>query len=149
MMSSLVGSAVSTVTLLTQGANSKLKNMTTTNMSQSQPNVSTSLTSTTTSAKQSWSSDQRKHSDVLPQNGYIPYQSEYCTTVAPAQRIPSVSVTDVTDLGSRPATATGNYSTDLPEMPDLSHLPEEERKLIEAVMKRQEAEESEEKNLIE
>ena len=153
MMSSFFGSAVSTVSLLTQsieGANSKLKNMTAVNnMSQSQPNVSAASNSFSSAGRNGIPSNQTK--PVASGNGYIPYQSPYCTTIAPAQKIPDISITSPQELDPRPATAIGQVTTDKmdpPEVPDLSYLPEEERKLIEAVMKRQEAEETEEKDLI-
>ena len=169
-----MGSAVSTVSLLTQsfeGANSKLKNMTAAtnnNISQSQPNVSAA-----TASSNAYSSVNRASFSTTPNllpgmqpktnipvsgnNVYIPYQSAYCTTIALAQKVPDISITSPPDGEARPATAIGHMTVDkagsaaseAPEMPDLSSLSEEERKVIEAVMKRQENEDNAAKNQIE
>ena len=151
MMSSLFGSAASTVTLLTQGfedANSKLKTMAAPNLSRSQPNVSSPIYSSSNSlskpTRPANSNTMRKQSGpFMASNGNIPYQSEFCTTIAPKPQ--AANATPPTPPVIQPVIP----QIDVPEVPDLSQLSEEERKLIEAVMQRQKNEEEEEKDVIE
>ena len=149
-MSSLFGSAASTVTLLTQGfedANSKLKTMATPTLSRSQPNVSSSIYSSSNSISKTGqinSNNLRKQSGpFMTSNGNIPYQSEFCTTIAPKPQ----ALQPTTSLPQNIQPAIPHI--EVPEVPDLSQLSEEERKIIEAVMQKQKNEEDEEKDVIE